>query len=121
MPILASSLIFAYLHKDNPNINIMAYINIFLIGIIWGYYFIKTNDLYMPIGMHFAWNFIQGPIMGFNVSGINFLGLAKSQIVNEGILVGNAFGPESSILITILLVILIAFMKKMINTKDSVV
>jgi membrane protease YdiL (CAAX protease family) len=44
-------------------------LNIFLAGIFLGAYYINRRNLWFPIGLHFAWNFCQGSVFGFEVSG----------------------------------------------------
>lgn len=66
-----SSTLFGLLHLANPNVSFIAVINIILIGVFYGLYVIKTNDLWAVCGMHSAWNFAQGNLFGFEVSGIN--------------------------------------------------
>ena len=69
--LLVSSTLFGLLHLGNPNINYIAVINIILVGVFYGLYVIKTNDLWAVCGMHTAWNFAQGNLFGFEVSGLN--------------------------------------------------
>lgn len=108
-----SSFIFAALHLGNPNVKILGIVNIFLIGILFSYMCIKTNDLWMPIGYHFAWNYFQGNIFGFPVSG-----QSQSEAVyiieslRENLLTGGAFGPEAGILTTIVIMLGFLVVKK---------
>lgn len=112
---IISSFIFAAFHLENPNVKILGIVNIFLIGILFSYMCIKTNDLWMPIGYHFAWNYFQGNIFGFPVSG-----QSQSEAVyiieslRENLLTGGSFGPEAGILTTIVIIIGIFVVKKMV-------
>ena len=65
--LLISSTLFGLMHLTNPNVNYIAVINIILVGLFYGLYVIKTNDLWAVCGMHSAWNFAQGNIFGFKV------------------------------------------------------
>lgn len=58
--LLISSTLFGLMHLTNPNVNYIAVINIILVGLFYGLYVIKTNDLWAVCGMHSAWNFAQG-------------------------------------------------------------
>ena len=69
--LLISSTLFGLMHLTNPNVNYIAVINIILVGLFYGLYVIKTNDLWAVCGMHSAWNFAQGNIFGFKVSGLD--------------------------------------------------
>lgn len=101
-----SSLIFGMEHLGNPNVHIVGIINVILIGALFAYMVIQTKTLWMSIGYHFTWNFIQGNIIGFNVSGTQ----AKAFFhVNSSdtIWTGGSWGIEASIFTTV--VILIGF------------
>ena len=69
IPIIVSSVIFALMHSMNAGISLLAYINLFLFGISMGYLFIKTENIWMCIGYHITWNYFQGDVFGFLVSG----------------------------------------------------
>ena len=64
-----SSLVFMIMHLGNPNLDILPIVNLFLAGIFLGVYRIHKNNLWFPIGAHLTWNYLQGPIYGFEVSG----------------------------------------------------
>ena len=90
--LLISSTLFGLMHLTNPNVNYIAVINIILVGLFYGLYVIKTNDLWAVCGMHSAWNFAQGNIFGFKVSGLDVsvgslidLNLVGSDFVTAGI------------------------------------
>ena len=72
-----SSLIFMTVHLLNPNISFLGAVNLFLAGIVLGIYYVHKSNLWLPIGMHLTWNFFQGPIFGFEVSGIKSQSLIK--------------------------------------------
>lgn len=69
MAILVSSLIFGAMHIFNDDFTMIGFLNISLSGFLMGMILIKSNTISTPIGLHWAWNFIQGPVAGFNVSG----------------------------------------------------
>ncbi len=126
--LIISSLIFSLLHLFNPNINILSIVNIFLAGIILGASYIYTRNLWFPIFFHLYWNFLQGPIFGFNVSGLN---MSQSVFVQnysvKDIMNGGDFGFEGSvfcsILITLGIILIISYYenknKKIIHRYDS--
>lgn len=103
-----SSLIFVALHLVNPNPSFMGLFNVFLIGLLFAYMFLKTGNLWMPIGYHITWNYFQGNIFGFPVSGISMEGAYSIKALEENIFTGGAFGLEGGILTTI--VILFGFL-----------
>jgi hypothetical protein len=77
---------------------VLATIDTVLGAILLGLAYLRTGSLALPIGIHFGWNWAQGSLLGFDVSGFTQSGwllphlLAKPQWFN-----GGAFGPEASI------------------------
>ena len=67
--IILPSLIFVALHLINPGINFFALLNIFLVGVLFSLMVYATGSLWLAAAAHGAWNFLQGPIFGQNVSG----------------------------------------------------
>jgi hypothetical protein len=71
---LAGGLLFAAVHWRNPGMTnptqkAWATVNITLAGILLGLAYVRTRSLAMPIGIHLGWNWVQGCILGFAVSG----------------------------------------------------
>ncbi len=97
---------FAIGHWDNPEMDgitkVIASINLGLGSLVLGYAIYKTKNLFMPIGIHFAWNFVMGRIYGAGVSGFEKEGLLVANLNDVGVWVtGGKFGPEASIFATI--------------------
>lgn len=103
--LLISSTLFGLMHLTNPNVNYIAVINIILVGLFYGLYVIKTNDLWAVCGMHSAWNFAQGNIFGFKVSGfdVSVGSLIDLNLVGSDFVTGGIFGPEAGITATFIL------------------
>lgn len=94
--------LFAFGHWGNPGMQgetqIVATLDLFLGSLIFGLAFIKTRSLALPIGLHLGWNWSQGNIAGFGVSGHEQLGWFTPIFhPMEEWLSGGAFGPEASI------------------------
>lgn len=104
-PIVISSVIFALMHSFNSGISLLAYVNLFLFGITMGYLFIKTKNIWMGIGYHITWNYFQGNIFGFLVSGNVTDSVYTVKTVDPNIINGSGFGPEGGLVVTILLII----------------
>lgn len=99
-----SSVLFGLFHALNPNVNRLGLINIALAGVVLGYGYAATRNLWLPISYHFAWNFVQGPILGLPVSGMRYGGLLA--VIDRGaapLITGGAFGPEGGLLGTLVL------------------
>lgn len=110
--LLISSTLFGLMHLSNPNVNYIAVINIILVGLFYGFYVIKTNDLWAVCGMHTAWNFAQGNLFGFGVSGIDVSvgSLIDLNLVGSDFVTGGIFGPEAGIVATFILLVSIGIL-----------
>lgn len=106
MAIIGSSLIFTLAHFGNPNLTVVGLINIFIVGALLAFMFFKTGNLWMPIGFHIAWNYFQGDVFGFPVSGTVPHGIYNIAGMRGAFWSGGAFGPEGGLLATALIVAL---------------
>lgn len=94
-----SSLIFGVLHIVNPNASWISTLTISLAGIFLGLGLVLTGRLGLSIGLHIAWNFFQGNVFGFPVSGSNFgVSLIETELTGPAWLTGGNFGPEAGAL-----------------------
>lgn len=109
--IFISSAIFSALHLLNNAIGILPLINLFLAGVLFGYMFMKSKNIWMPIGFHITWNYFQGYIWGFQVSGNEVNGAYKIKTITNNIINGGAFGPEGGLVVTFILLILLLFVR----------
>ena len=102
---LLSATLFSLVHIANPNFDFLSFINILLAGILLGSSYIYTRNLCFPIALHWFWNWIQGPVLGYEVSGNKFCdGLLTLYLPEANLINGGAFGFEGSILCTVLMV-----------------
>lgn len=96
--VVVSSIYFGALHLPNPGAGILSTLGIFFAGVLLAMGYYLTRRLWFPIGMHAAWNFAEGPIFGFPVSGLNMGGMFQLNITGPEWLMGGTFGPEAGAL-----------------------
>jgi membrane protease YdiL (CAAX protease family) len=107
LAIILTSLFFALAHVRNPSANWISTANTALAGIWFSVAYLKTRDLWLPFGIHFMWNWLQGSIFGIEVSGLkDMLRATLLQEVDTGPawLTGANYGIEASITCTIVII-----------------
>ena len=118
--IILNSVLFSLLHVINPNFSIIAFINIFLFGVFASIYMLKRGSIWAVGAIHAIWNFAQGNIFGFNVSGISNMSTLFESSYNQSaqIVSGGSFGPEGGLMATLILSISIVI-ALLLPTKTS--
>ncbi|WP_158606686.1 CPBP family intramembrane glutamic endopeptidase [Paenibacillus ginsengarvi] len=100
--IICSSLFFSLLHAFNPGAleQPVPLLNIFIAGVLLAVCREVSGTLWLPIGLHFTWNYVQGNVFGFEVSGTKVV--SPLQITAEGspLWSGGSFGAEGSLIAT---------------------
>lgn len=104
---IVSSAYFGLLHLLNPGAGVASTLGIFFAGLLLAFGYYVTGRLWFPIGMHAAWNFAEGPIFGFLVSGIRMGGLFQVRVLGPDWLMGGSFGPEAGALAVVVEIVLI--------------
>lgn len=110
---------FALVHWGNPGMagatKVWATANIALAAVLLGLAWERTRSLALPMGIHFAWNWVQGPLLGFAVSGTGGSGGWLKPVLHDrpDWLTGGVFGLEASLPGTLVLLIPIVMLARM--------
>jgi membrane protease YdiL (CAAX protease family) len=108
--LIATSVVFAALHFANPSAHadfILTMIGVAAAGALFAFSVVLTGSLWLAIGCHFAWNFFEGPVFGFPVSGLS---IGRAHILSQSVngpewFTGGSFGPEAGVVSLIALAV----------------
>lgn len=105
--ILFSSIFFALLHFLNPNVSWISFFNLALFGLFAALYALYEGGLWGVFAIHTIWNWAQGNLFGFEVSGLSLQSGMIFDLMEAGPdwITGGLFGPEGGIVITIVLLV----------------
>jgi membrane protease YdiL (CAAX protease family) len=99
MALLLTSAFFGAVHLSNPDASAIAALGIAIGGgVMFGAAYMLTRSLWLPMGIHAAWNFAQGEIYDIPVSGNPVHGLVEARLTGAPLLTGNGFGLEASLI-----------------------
>ena len=104
--ILPVSVLFALAHSGNLNISFLGLFNTLLWGILLGCAFLRSGDLWLPIGLHWGWNWAL-PLFGVNLSGFTMevTGYVMHWKIGP-VWSGGEYGPEGGVLTSGVLLLL---------------
>jgi uncharacterized protein len=108
--LMISAVVFALAHVPNANFTAVSFVSILLAGILLGLPYIFTRSLWLPISLHLTWNYFQGTIFGFSVSGNKEYALVTQSRPADTLWNGGPFGFEGSLLAVIFLSLAIVAM-----------
>jgi membrane protease YdiL (CAAX protease family) len=97
--LLISSLFFTIAHALNPYASLLSTVGILFAGIFFAYAWMRTKQLWLPIGLHIGWNFFEGVIFGFPVSGTDTFRLIQHTVSGPSFITGGEFGPEAGLVL----------------------
>ena len=99
LALVLTSAFFGAGHLMNPNASTIAAVGIaFEAGVMLGAAYMLTRSLWLPMGIHAAWNFTQGEIYDIPVSGMPVHGIVDARLCCNPLLTGNGFGLEASLI-----------------------
>jgi uncharacterized protein len=105
-------IVFALMHGSNPNATWFGLVNTAGFGVLFGYAFLRSRDLWLPIGLHFGWN-LTLPLSGANVSGLRMRLTGYEMTWTAGKWwSGGDYGPEASVLTSAVMFLLFAYLWK---------
>ena len=107
LAIAISSSLFGILHLGNAGVTVLSVLNIVLDGVLAGLLFIYTDSIWLVVAQHGTWNYVQGNLLGFQVSGTGADASIFSFTMGDGPdwLTGGTFGAEGSIITTLVLLL----------------
>ncbi|MCH2085050.1 MAG: CPBP family intramembrane metalloprotease [Saprospiraceae bacterium] len=114
-----SAILFGLVHIPNENFTIVGGLNIILAGLLLGVVYLRTRRLWAVTGLHFAWNYFQGVVYGFGVSGIATYKVIDIELLGHPLLTGGEFGFEGSVLSVLILAAFIWWQRKWLQEPGS--
>lgn len=104
--VLISALFFSALHLLNPGVSALSTLNVFFAGVLLGVAYLRhANRLWYCVGFHLCWNFFQGSVLGFSVSGMDMGSVLVPALQAPDYISGGDFGFEGSVFCTLMLVL----------------
>ena len=107
--VTVNALLFSLLHLGNPNVSVLALVNILLFGLFASLLTLRRGSIWMVAGLHSMWNFAQGNLFGIPVSGLGGLPSPLTATVAEGrwqsLVNGGSFGLEGGLAVTVALIL----------------
>ena len=123
LAIAISSSLFGFLHLGNAGVTFLSVLNIILDGFLAGLLFIYTDSIWLVVAQHGTWNYVQGNLLGFQVSGTGADASIFSFTMGSGPdwLTGGAFGAEGSIITTLVLLVSLVIVYRLGERREKVV
>ncbi|MEZ7577183.1 type II CAAX endopeptidase family protein [Streptococcus sp. 27098_8_177] len=121
LAIAISSSLFGILHMGNAGVTFLSVLNIVLDGVLAGLLLVYTDSIWLVVAQHGTWNYVQGNLLGFQVSGTGADASIFSFTVGSGPdwLTGGAFGAEGSIITTLVLLVSLVIVHRLGERKEK--
>ena len=118
-----SSSLFGILHLGNSGVTFISLLNIVLDGVLAGLLLIYTDSIWLVVAQHGTWNYVQGNLLGFQVSGTGADASIFSFTMGSGPdwLTGGEFGAEGSIITTLVLLVSVVIVYRLGERREKVV
>jgi membrane protease YdiL (CAAX protease family) len=120
--VVIASIVFALLHSFNPGIwsSPLPLLNLLFAGVLLGVAREVSGGLWMPIGLHLSWNFFQGNVYGFLVSGTSTASLFQTEQRGSAVISGGTFGAEGSLITLLVLMLGVVLVFKYYKRKPTI-
>jgi len=97
--VFISSAVFGVSHLLTPNATWVGVVGIFFAALFLAYSYVRTYQLWLSIGLHVGWNFFEGVVFGFPVSGSDIYSIIRHQVTGPELWTGGIYGPEAGLII----------------------
>lgn len=108
--LVLSAVLFALAHLPNAGITVLAVATTAVAGLMFAAAYLATRRLWLPIGLHFAWNFISDGVFSLPASGRPARGLLQGQLSGPEWLSGGVYGLEASVVTLVIMVLATALL-----------
>lgn len=117
-----SSSLFGILHLGNAGVTFLSVLNIILDGVLAALLFIYTDSIWLVVAQHGTWNYVQGNLLGFQVSGTGADASIFTFTMGSGPdwLTGGEFGAEGSIITTLVLLLSVVLVYRLGERREKV-
>ena len=121
LAIAISRSLFGLLHLGNSGVTFLSVLNIVLDGVLAGLLLVYTDSIWLVVAQHGTWNYVQGNLLGFQVSGTGADASIFSFTMGAGPdwLTGGAFGAEGSIITTLVLLVSLVIVYRLGERKEK--
>jgi membrane protease YdiL (CAAX protease family) len=117
--ILPVGVLFGLVHLGNQNATLLSVFNTMAWGMLLGYAYVRTRALWLPIGLHFGWNFAL-PVFGVNLSGFTMGVTGYTLQFRSGELwSGGLYGPEGGLPTTVVVAALAVLIPRLIRSHEG--
>ena len=118
-----SSSLFGILHMGNAGVTFLSVLNIILDGVLAALLFIYTDSIWLVVAQHGTWNYVQGNLLGFQVSGTGADASIFTFTMGSGPdwLTGGEFGAEGSIITNLVLLVSVVIVYRLGERREKVV
>jgi membrane protease YdiL (CAAX protease family) len=96
--VVVSSVLFGMVHVIDPNVQVLAVLNICVAGLFFALAYLVTRSLWFAAGIHIGWNLTEINVLGFPGSGHTEPSILHSTVSGPDLVTGGVFGPEGGLL-----------------------